>query len=133
MYLTETELKEKYYPKAQKMTEPEVKLFLQRANSYAYGILGGIPSFKGLSTAEAETQETALKTAVAFAFEVFSRGEVAQINPYNGDITEAAPAGYFQRSGQERKLSEVDKMLRPFADLVDSQNTTQSEKGVSFL
>jgi hypothetical protein len=133
MYLTEAEVNT-YYPKAGNMAAPEVKLFLQRANSYAYGILGGKPNFSTLPTEEAETLETGLKAAVALAFEFFTRGETAQVNPLNGNITEAAPAGYFQRApGKQYQLEQVDKMLKPYADLFDRQNTVQSDRGVSFL
>lgn len=132
MYLSENEIR-KYYPKADKMTADDVELYLSRANSYAYGILGGKPSFLGFPLAEAATLETGLKTAVALAFEFFTRGETAQVNTYNGNITEAAPAGYFQRApGKQYQLEQVDKMLLPYAAMVDSQKPGTSEKGIAF-
>jgi hypothetical protein len=132
MYLTEAEIKD-YYPKAEKMAAPEVTLYLARANSYVYGILGGKPNFSTLPTEEANALENGLKTAVALAFEYFTIGETAQVNPTNGNITEAAPAGYFQRTSNQSQLAQVDKMLKPYAELLDRQNTGQSDRGVSFL
>lgn len=132
MYLSDTELRT-YYAKADKMPPAEVTLYLSRANSYAYGILGGKPSFTHLPLDEAAALEMGLKTAVALAFEFFTRGETAQINPVNGNITEAAPAGYFQRApGKQYQLEQVDKMLLPYAAMI-SQSTTQPNNGVSFL
>lgn len=134
MYLTAGELKGIYYPKAENMTDQDVGLYLQRANSYAYGILGGMPKFDTYPPAERASLESGLKAAIGLAFEFFTKGETAQVNPMNGNITEAAPAGYFQRPpGKSYQLEQVDKMLVPYAALVDSQNTVQSERGVSFL
>ncbi|XJZ25954.1 hypothetical protein ACF5W4_11130 [Bacillota bacterium Lsc_1132] len=129
MYLTADELKNTYYPKAASMVEGEVKLYLARANSYALGIIGGKPAFTD------QLPEEQLKAAVAMAFELFSQGETATVNSVNGNITEAAPAGYFQRppSKQYEPFKAVDVMLAPYAALFDRQNAVQSEKGVSFL
>jgi hypothetical protein len=129
MYLTAEELKSTYYPKAGNMRTEEVTLYLARANSYALGQIGGLPSFTDQLPAEP------LKAAIATAFEFFSQGETATVNALNGNITEAAPSGYFQRppSRQYEPLKAVDTMLAPYAALFDSQNTVQSDKGVSFL
>lgn len=134
MYLTETELKETYYPPAAKMEAPAVTLYLQRANVYAYGLIGGSPSFTHVTESEAVALSSGLKSAVALAFEFFTKGETAQVDPVNGNITEAAPAGYFQRPpGKSYQLEQVDKMLTPYAAMYDAQNVVQSERGVSFL
>lgn len=129
MYLTKEELKATFYPKAGNMDDTDVTLYLQRANSYALGVIGGIPTFTDQLPADG------VKAAVAAAFEFFCKGETAQVNPLNGNITDSAPAGYFQRppSRQYEPLQAVNTMLAPYATLYDSQNTVQSEKGVSFL
>jgi hypothetical protein len=134
MYLTSEDLKTIYYPPAANMPDQEVTLYLQRANSYAFGIIGGVPAFHAIPIQERAVYENGLKAAVALAFECFTKGETAQVNKWNGDITEAAPAGYFQRGeNRSHQWETVDTMLKPYADLYDSQNTVASDKGVMFL
>lgn len=126
-YLTADELKTTYYPKAKNMPADEIATYLGHANSYANGIIGGqLP---------AERVDEGLKAAVAMAFCVFARGEVAQINPVNGNVTQAAPADWYNRptSRQYDPMDSVKVMLTPYAVMFDSLNKATSEKGFTFL
>lgn len=124
-YLTETELISTYYPRASDMTQSDRTLYLQRANSFAWGVIGGEPP----------TVDEPLKAAVALAFEIMSKSETgANVNQVNGNITEAAPAGFFARNGRQYDpLETVKTMLLPYAAAFDATNTTKSDKGVLFL
>lgn len=135
MYLNDSELKATYYPRAANMEPAEVTVYLQRANSYAFGVIGGVPNFAQFPPTEAVVWSDGLKAAVALAFEYFTRGETAQVNKWNGDITQAAPAGYFQRpQTRSDEMDRVDKMLKPYADLYDSQSAVpDNSRGIMFL
>jgi hypothetical protein len=124
-FLKEEELAT-YYPKAANMDEGEKKLYLQRANSFAFGIIGGLPPFTP------QLPEDQLKVAVALAFEILAKDETAQIDDVNGNITEAAPTGYFQRREKD-PLEHVKTMLLPYAAAYDQVNTTKSERGIMFI
>lgn len=116
----------KYYPKAANMGQDEKTLYLMRANSFAFGTIGGIPPFSP------QLPEEQLKVAVALAFEILAKDEVAQVDDVNGNITEAAPTGYFARREKD-PLDQVKTMLLPYAAAYDQANTTQSDKGLMFL
>lgn len=125
-----------YYPPAQHMEPEQISLYLQRANAYALGVIGGVPVYDLLPLEQRVMYQNAAKAGVALAFECLAKGETAQVNPYNGDITEAAPAGYFQRSSNRSQQWEtVDKILRPVMDLYVSQITIIEvpDNGVQFL
>lgn len=129
MYLTADELQTTYYPKAANMPAADVNLYLARANSYAVGIVGGPLTETQVTAAGIQLNE--LKTAVGLAFEILAKGETGQVDPINGNITEAAPPGVFVR--RENPLKTVETMLKPFAELYDRLQIPQSEKGVAFL
>lgn len=124
-YLTEADLKATYYPRASSMAAADVKLYLQRANSFAWGEIGGMPP----------TVDDPLKAAVATAFEILAKGETgANVNAVNGNITEAAPAGFFARNGRQYDpLDAVRTMLRPYRTAFENANAAKSDKGVRFL
>lgn len=127
MYLTAEELLS-FYKKAEGMNPGDVKVFLQRANSLAYGEIGGVP-------ADLSAEETAaLKGAVALAFEIFTTGESGQVDQVTGTITEAAPEGVFVRKTYKDSdpFSVVRKMLRPFAAKVATKTPETSDRGAAF-
>jgi hypothetical protein len=126
MYLTTEELKTKYFKKAANMLADDVDVFLARANSYALGIIGGIPPYSE------NLPEENVKAAVAMAFEVFAEGEDAKTDPVNGNITAAAPSGFFVRK-KPSPLETVDKMLAPYAAAYEASNTSAADNGVLFL
>jgi hypothetical protein len=121
MFLTEGELPT-YYPKSGSMPAVEVARFLARANAYAHGVIGGIPP----------TVDDSLKAAVSLAFEILAKDEDAQVDEVNGNITAAAPSGYFARREKD-PLEVVKTMLLPYAAAYDQANTQQSEKGMQLL
>jgi hypothetical protein len=122
-YLQKDELETTYYPKASAMDDKEVGVYLARANAYAYGVIGGeLP---------AGTEAEGVKVAVAMAFEIFAKGETAQVNDATGDITLAAPSGKF--TAETDPLTTVKAMLKPYAAIVAQANTTKSERGLRFL
>jgi len=126
-YLTAEELPQ-YFPAARNMDTEEVALFLQRANSYAFGIIGGYPP------AIPGDDGTNLKAAVALAFEILTEGETAQVDPTNGNITEAAPTRTFNRSDRNAKpLATVDTMLTPYKRAYEEANAPKSDTGVLWL
>lgn len=122
MYLTETELKSTYYTAATSMDAGDITRFLARANSYAHGKIGGVPP----------VIDEHLKAAVALAFEHFSKGDTAQVNDVNGDITAAAPEGQFVKDKKD-PLKTVDVMVAPYAAAFDSANAAQAERSIKFL
>lgn len=124
-FLTESDLPN-YCPDAANMTAGDKKKYLNRANGYAFGIIGGIPKYTEQLPAET------VKTAVALAFEIFAEGQEAQTNNVNGNITEAAPAGYYVRKA-DNPLEVVDKMLLPYAEAFKNQNTASADNGIMFL
>lgn len=117
-----------YYPPAASMETDQVTLYLNRANSYAFGQIGGTPpAIPGDDGAN-------LKTAVALAFEILSEGQTSQTDPTNGNITEAAPAQGFVRSDRNTNpLATVDKMLLPYKRAFESANAAVTDRGVTWL
>lgn len=128
-YLTADELKSTYYKKATSMGADEVAINLARANSYAQGVIGG--------ALPADKVDTNLKAAVALAFEIMTRGETSQVDPVNGNITEAAPTSPYVQSGFSHRrynpMDTVDKMLKPYAALYDQLNKATDEHGFMFM
>lgn len=124
-FLTENELPT-YYPEASNMVEGDRKKFLNRANSYAFGIVGGVPTYSPMLPAEQ------IKAAVALAFETLAEGQQAKTNDVNGNITEAAPTGYYVRKADD-PLAIVDKMLLPYKEAFEAQNTALADNGIMFL
>jgi hypothetical protein len=108
MYLTAGELTTTYYPKAATMEVPDVTTYLARANAYAQGVIGG-------PLAE-EYVDDGLKAAVAMAFEILAQSETAQVDQVTGNITEAAPSGYYQVKRVD-PLATVKTMLIPYSFL----------------
>jgi len=124
-FLTEAELA-KYNHEAANMTAGDKARFLNRANGYAFGIIGGIPTYSEKLPAEQ------VKAAVALAFEIFAEGQEAQTNSVNGNITEAAPTGHYVRKADD-PLTVVEKMLLPYKEAFIRQNTESADNGLMFL
>lgn len=128
MYLTVNELKTTFYKKSANMDESDVSSYLARANSYAQGIIGGpLP---------ADKIDEGLKAAVAMAFEILAKDETgAQIDDTNGNITQAAPEGYFVRKQfkGDNPFKTVDTMLLPYAALYDRLQSPNNDRGVRFF
>lgn len=124
-FLVEEDLP-KYYPATANMTANDVTTFLTRANSYAFGFIGGVPTYT------AQLPADYLKTAVALAFEILAEGQEAQTDPVNGTITEAAPTGFYTRRA-DNPFAVVDQMLSPYKRAFEAQNTTSADNGVQFL
>lgn len=118
MLLTAIELKTSYYPKAAVMAASDVEVYLRRANAFCKGYIGGVPP----------VVDEDVKTAVALAFEVMCKAETAQIDDVTGDITEAAPAGYFVRRDRD-PLDVVRGMLLPAKEAYE----LSTNKGVRFI
>jgi len=124
MYLTAVELTSTYYPKAAVMETTDINTYLMRANSFAQGIVGGpLP--------EAYIDD-GLKTAVAMAFEIMAQGESAKVDAVTGNITEAAPAGYYQVKRPD-PLDTVKTMLIPYTMQYDRLLKPDNNRGVRFL
>jgi hypothetical protein len=122
-FLTSNELPT-YYPEAANMDAAQVTKYLNRANSYCYGVIGGSPP----------TIDGNLKTVVAMAFEILAEGEVAQTDPVTGNITDAAPVSPYNRFDKNANpLATVDKMLMPYKRAFESANEDQADNGVSWL
>lgn len=124
-FLTESDLPN-YYPAAANMSENDIKKYLARANGYAFGVIGGVPQYS------AQLPEDQVKAAVALAFETLAEGQDAQTNNVNGNITEAAPTGFYVRKA-DNPLEVVDKMLLPYKNAFENQNTASADNGVMFL
>lgn len=129
MYVTADELKTTYYPKAVNMSDLDLATFLQRANSYAFGVIGGVPTFTEQLPADG------LKTAVALAFEVFAKGETSQVDQATGWVSEGAPAGPFTRppSRQYSPFEQVDLMLQPYRAAFAASSAATADRGFRFL
>ena len=121
-FLTPEELKSTYYKQGAYVDDKDLTTYLQRANAYCRGEIGGDPP----------TVDEGLKIAVAMAFEVFAKGETAQVDEFTGNITEAAPAGYFARKADDPFVA-VKAMLRPYKLAFESASVIQSERRVLFL
>ena len=115
-----------YVPESAKMTDTDRAKFLQRANAYALGFIGGIPTYT------VKMPDGPVKTAVGMAFEILAEGQDAQTNSVNGDITEAAPAGWYVRKA-ERALDVVDLILKPYAEEFRRGNSAVSDNGIQFF
>jgi len=124
MLLTEAELISTYYKKAAKMEPDDLATYLARANAFATGVIGGEP---------APPIDTTVKVAISMAFEIFAQGETAQVEELTGDITEAAPAGYYSRKAKDDPLDIVREMLGAAKRAFEAGNTTSSVRTVQFL
>ena len=122
MLLSQDELTTVYYKQAAGMDSNDVFTYLARANAFCVGSIGGIPGV---------IDET-IKTAVALAFEIFAQGETAQVDINTGNITEAAPAGYYSRKASD-PMQVVREMLGPAKAAYTAGNVATSDRGVSFL
>lgn len=122
-FLSEEDLKTKYYLKAANMEPGDLTTYLQRANAFCKGEIGGVPP----------VIDDDLKVAVSMAFEVFAQGETAQVDDVTGNITEAAPTGYYSRKAEKDPLDVVRNILRPYKLAFDKANTSQSDRSVMFL
>jgi hypothetical protein len=125
-YLQEDELVT-MYSKAANITDRAI--YLARANAYCEGKIGGPIPALGVDGQTIDLGN--LKTAVVMAFELFAKDETGQADPDTGNITDAAPAGYFSRSNNPFK--QVDEMLVPYAQAVDATVPQKSERGIRFL
>ena len=122
-FLSEADLAN-FYPKAVNVEAGDKKTYLQRANAFCKGEIGGVPP----------TVDDDLKAAVALAFEIMAQGETAQVDDLTGNITEAAPPGQYTRNSRERDpLDVVRQMLRPYRMAFEAANAAKSDRGVSFL
>ncbi|TVX92218.1 hypothetical protein [Paenibacillus agilis] len=118
-----------YYALADKMAATEVSTYLQRANSYCLGYIGGYPPLLAW-----DPDQRNLKVVVAMAFEILAEGQQGQTNATNGNITIAAPSQEFQRSDRSNKpLGTVDKMLDPYRAAYEQSNSSSIDKGFMFL
>jgi hypothetical protein len=122
MLLLEAELKGTYYKKATNMEAGDLTTYLARANAFAIGVIGGEP-----------TADVTIKVAVAMAFEIFAQGETAQVEEITGNITEAAPTGYYSRKAKNDPLDIVREMLGPARKAFEAASTATAGRGVQFL
>ena len=132
MLLTKEQLLSTYFKRATPCKEDDVDLFLQRANSWCIGYIGGVPPFLPGEDKERPT----LKTAVALCWEIMARGETEQIDDETGNITEVAPpTGAVKTATQYKILDQfqiVREMLRPFKNAYED-TTSKTDRGVKFL
>jgi hypothetical protein len=122
-FLEASELTGTFYKKAANMDQDDLTTYLQRANAFAKGEIGGVPP----------TVDDDLKAAVAMAFEIMAQGESAQVDDVTGNITEAAPAGSYTRAKDKDPLDVVKGMLRPYKIAFEAANAAKSDRGVSFI
>lgn len=128
MFLTAAELPTYYAPGAQ-MDESEAATYLQRANGYCLGQIGGNPP-----VLDWDTDRSNLKSIVAMAFEILAEGQSGQTNTTNGNITVAAPTPEYTRSDRNANpLATVDKMLAPYKAAYERQNAVITDRGFMFL
>lgn len=124
-FLTEADLIN-FYPKAVNIEPGDKRTYIQRANAFCKGEIGGIPP--------AHLLDDDLKAAVALAFEIMAQGETAQADEISGDITDVAPPGHFARKSDYRDpLDVVRGMLRPYRLAFEKANAAQSDRGVMFI
>lgn len=114
-----------YYPKGQNMGADDKTTFLQRANAWVYGEVGGEPP--------ASMDLTVLKTAVALAVELFAQGETAQTDDVTGNITQAAPSGHGSVTKDPDPFDHVRVMLAPYARATAAANASTATRGIAFL
>jgi hypothetical protein len=123
-YLTVEKLRE-ISPKTAAISADIVTECLNTANAYAFGRVKGTPP--------ADMDLSGLWAAVALAFDIFAKDkQKGAVNPDTGNITVAAPAGFFVQK-EDNPLSAVDIMLAPYAEAVRLANTTKSDRGIMFL
>ena len=123
MFLDKTELVEKFFIQVAHVKPEDIDLYLSRANAYCHGYIGGVPP----------TVDFGLKVAVAYAFEIFARGELAQIDEDTGNITDVAPSAYTR--SQERQTDifrTVKEMLHPYK-LAFENATALTDRSVKFI
>jgi hypothetical protein len=121
MLLNLAELTTTYYPKAKNM--PDASMYLSRANAFCTGIIGGEPS----------TVDDTVKTAVSMAFEIFTKGETAQVDESTGNITEAAPTGKYVKNTEKDPLDVVREMLQSAKRKYEKENASMTDRGIMFL
>lgn len=126
MFLSITELTEKYYTPSEPLTPADKNLYLLRANAFCRGYIGGDPP----------VVDEGLKIAVALCFEVFARGETSQIDDATGNITDIAPPTaatmHSNRYFTADQFKTVKEMLHPYK-LAFENSTNVSDRGVKFL
>lgn len=132
MLLTKEELLERYYLRAVPVEDKDVNLYLDRANAFCVGYIGGVPP---MLPGEPKDRPT-LKTAVALCWEIMARGETKQIDQDTGNITDVAPpTGAVKTATQYAaadQFTTVREMLRPFKNAFEF-NTNQTDRGVKLL
>lgn len=116
-----------YYNKATNMDPLDISTYLQRANAFALGEIGGIPPV--IPGDDGEN----IKVAVALAFEIFAAGETGQVDSFTGNITDAAPGGNYARKTERDPLDIARGILKPYKRAYEAANTAQTERGVRFL
>ena len=114
-----------YYPKGVNMDSDDTITFLARANAWAYGEIGGEPP--------ASMDLTVLKTAVGLAVELFAQGETAQTDAVSGNISQAAPPGYYSVTKDSDPFDHVRVMLASYKRAVTEANTSKAARGIQFL
>ncbi|NIK67931.1 hypothetical protein [Paenibacillus sp. BK720] len=125
MVLLEADELVTYLPDAANMEEGDKQVFLARANAYCLAYIGGLPPIQ-----DWDPKQENLKGIVAQAVEIIAEGETAQIDPTNGNITEAAPA----RPGRPADpLHRIDKMLLPYKGAFDRLHAFNITQGFAFL
>lgn len=126
MFLSITELTEKYYTPSVPLTDADKNLYLLRANAFCRGYIGGDPPIV----------DDGLKIAVALCFEVFARGETSQIDEATGNITDVAPPTAAVKTTAQYASADqfktVKEMLHPYK-LAFENSTNVSDRGVKFL
>lgn len=116
-----------YYSKATNMDENDVSTYLQRANAFALGEIGGVPPV--IPGDDGEN----IKIAVALAFEIFAAGETGQVDNFTGNITDAAPGGNYSRNTERDPLDIARGILKPYKRAYEAANAAQIDRGVQFL
>ena len=126
MFLSITELTEKYYTPSVPLTDADKNLYLLRANAFCRGYIGGDPPIV----------DDGLKIAVALCFEVFARRETSQIDEPTGNITDVAPPTAAVKTTAQYASADqfktVKEMLHPYK-LAFENSTNVSDRGVKFL
>lgn len=132
MLLTKQELLSRYYLRAIPVEDSDVDLYLDRANAFCVGYIGGVPPMLPGEDRERPT----LKTAVALCWEIMARGETKQIDDDTGNITDVAPPTGATKTATQYAAADqfktVREMLRPFKNAFEF-NTNQTDRGVKFL
>lgn len=114
-----------YYPKGANMDADDKTTFIGRANAWAYGEIGGEPP--------TSMDLTVLKTAIGLTIELFAQGETAQTDATSGNITAAAPSGYYSVTKDPDPFDHVVIMLSGYKRAVTEANTSKAARGIAFL